>query len=135
MSDITADRLAEVYMKIRAKRTEIKAAFDEEDAALEAKQKRITAELLRICKDTGAESIKTKHGTISRYVKERIWCSDFGPFIEYIKEHGAIHLLEQRVAQKNMKAWLDDHPDDLPPAISCDRAYDVKLYKPRKEIT
>lgn len=134
MEAITADRLAEVYMKIRAKRAEIKESFDAEDTALEDKQKKITSELLRICKATGAESIKTKHGTISRYVKERFWCSDFGPLVEYIKEHGAIHLLEQRVAQKNMKAWLDDHPDDLPPAISCDRAFDVKLYKPRKEL-
>lgn len=134
MAEITADRLAEVYMKIRAKRAEIKQSFDEEDKSLEEKQKKITAELLRICKETGAESIKTKHGTISRYVKERFWCSDFGPLVEYIKEHDAIHLLEQRVAQKNMKSWLADHPDDLPPAVSCDRTYDVKLYKPRKEI-
>ena len=134
MAEITADRLAEVYMKIRAKRAEIKEAFDAEDSALEEKQKKITTELLRICKETGAESIKTKHGTISRYVKERYWCSDFGPLVEYIKENDAIHLLEQRVAQKNMKAWLADHPDNLPPAVSCDRAYDVKLYKPRKEL-
>ncbi len=134
MTDITADRLAEVYMKIRAKRAELKEAFDAEDTALEEKQKKITSELLRICKETGAESIKTKHGTISRYVKERFWCSDFGPLVEYIKEHDAIHLLEQRVAQKNMKAWLADHPEDLPPAVSCDRTYDVKLYKPRKEL-
>lgn len=134
MAEITADRLAEVYMKIRAKRTELKQAFDAEDSALEDKQKRITSELLRICKETGAESIKTKHGTISRYVKERFWCSDFGPLIEYIKEHDAIHLLEQRVAQKNMKQWLADNQDDLPPAVSCDRTYDVKLYKPRKEL-
>lgn len=134
MAEITADRLAEVYMKIRAKRAEIKQAFDTENDALEEKQKKITAELLRICKETGAESIKTKHGTISRYVKERIWCSDFGPLVEYIKEHDAIHLLEQRVAQTNMKKWIADHPDDLPPAVSCDRTYDVKLYKPRKEI-
>jgi hypothetical protein len=135
MSEVTADRLAEVYMKIRAKRSELKEAFDAEDTALEEKQKKITAELLRICKETGAESIKTKHGTISRYVKERYWCSDFGPLIEYIKEHEALHLLEQRVAQKNMKEWIADHADDLPPAINCDRTYDVKLYKPRKEIS
>lgn len=135
MADITADRLTEVYMKIRAKRAELKAAFDEEDTALEAKQKKITAELLRICKSTGADSIKTKHGTVSRYVKELYMCNDYGPLIEYIREHDAIQLLQQRIAQVNMKEWIADHPDDLPPAVSCDRAYDVKIYKPRKEIT
>jgi hypothetical protein len=134
MAEITADRLAEVYMKIRAKRAEIKEAFDAEDTALEEKQKKITSELLRICKATGADSIKTKHGTISRWVKERYMCSDYGPLIDYIKQHDAIHLLEQRVAQKNMKEWIADHQDDLPPAVSCDRAYDIKIYKPRKEI-
>lgn len=135
MTDITADRLAEVYMKIRAKRAELKEAFDAEDTALEEKQKKITTELLRICKETGAENIKTKHGTISRYVKELYTCSDYGPLIDYIKEHDAIHLLQQRVAQVNMKEWIADHPDDLPPAVSWTRTYDVKIYKPRKELT
>lgn len=134
MSEITADRLAEVYMKIRTKRSELKEAFDAEDTALEEKQKKIAAELLRICKETGAESIKTKHGTISKYVKERYWCSDFGPFLEYVKEHDALHLLEQRVAQRNMKAWIEDHQDDLPPAMNCERSYDIQIRKPRKEL-
>ena len=134
MTAITADRLAEVYMKIKAKRAELKSAFDEEDAALEEKQKLISQQLLAMCKDQGAESIKTKHGTISRYVKERYWCSDFGAFNEYVKEHGALHLFEQRIAQKNMKEWLADHADDLPPAMNCDRSYDIKIYKPRKEL-
>ena len=80
-TDVTADRLAEVYMKIRTKRSELAAAFDAEDSELKEKQRLITAELLRICKETGAESIKTKHGTISRYVKERFWCSDFPPLL------------------------------------------------------
>jgi hypothetical protein len=134
MTDITVDRLAEVYVKIRAKRADLKAAFEAEDTVLEEKQKKITQELLRICKEMGAESIKTKHGTISRYTKERYWCSDFGAFIEYVKEHGALHLFEQRIAQRNMKEWLSDHPDDLPPAMNNERTYDVKLYKPRKEL-
>lgn len=134
MTDITADRLAEVYMKIKAKRTELKEAFEAEDVALEEKQKLISQQLLEMCKAQGAESIKTKHGTISRYVKERYWCSDFAAFGDYVREHGALHLYEQRIAQKNMKEWLADHADDLPPAMNCDRSYDIKIYKPRKEL-
>lgn len=134
MASVTPDRLAEAYMKIRAKREELKAEYDEKDSVLEEKQKLISKELLDMCKELNTDSLKTKHGTISRYVKERYWCSDFGPFLEYVKEHDALHLLEQRVAQRNMKQWLDDHKDDLPPAMNCDRSYDIKVYKPRKEL-
>jgi hypothetical protein len=134
MTTVTADRLADVYMKIKAKRAELKAAFDTEDTALEDKQKLVAQQLLAMCKEQGAESIKTQHGTISRYVKERFWCSDFGALTQYIKENDALHLLEQRVAQKNMKEWLADHQENLPPAMNCDRSYDIKIYKPRKEL-
>jgi hypothetical protein len=134
MTDITADRLVDAYVKIRTKRSELKAAFEEEDSALVEKQKKISQALLQICKDTGVESIRTKHGTMTKVVKERYWCTDFGPFIQYVKENDAYHLLEQRVAQLNMKAWIKDHPDDLPPAVNCERSFDVQVRKPRKEL-
>ena len=135
MSDITADRLADVYMKIKAKRAEIAEAYEAEDAKLKEKMELVTAELLRICKETGADSIKTKHGTISRVVSEKYWVGDWGPYLDYIREHNAVHLFERRVAQSAMKEWLKDHPDDFPPSLNSDRKYEVRIYKPRKEIS
>ena len=136
MSEITADRLADVYMKIKAKRAEIASAYEAEDGILKDKQERITTELLRICKETGADSIKTKNGTISRVIKERYWTNDWGSFNKYVVQHGAVHLFERRISQGSMKEWLadPDHKDDFPPALNCDRAYEVRIYKPRKEI-
>ena len=134
MSEITIDRMANVVEKIKAKRSELSATFKAEDKILEDKQQMVTAEILNVFKEQGIDSTKTQYGTLKRVTSDRYWCNDWGPFLEYIRENDALHLLQQRITITAMREWLADHPDDFAPALNCDRTYDVRLYKNRKEI-
>jgi hypothetical protein len=134
MSEISIDRLAGVLQKIKAKRSELSAKFDEEDKLLQEKQKMVSGEILNIFKEQGITNTTTVYGTISRVTTDKFWCSDWQPFLEYIREHDALHLLHQRITTAAMREWIESHKDDLPPALNCDREYDIRLYKPRKDI-
>lgn len=134
MSDITIDKLAMVIQKIKAKRAELASAYEAEDRKLEEKLELASHEINRLFKEMGVESVKTKYGTVSRTVKDRFFCSDWGPLLDYIREHGAVHLLHRRISDSAMREWINDHEDDLPPALNSERSYEIKLYKPRKEL-
>jgi len=119
MSDATANKLVKIYLKIRDKRAEL----SKQDSELEEQQDVIEAELLSICKETGADGLRTEFGTVTRSVKKRFWTSDWSSFYDFVKEHDAIELLEKRVAQANMATFLEENPDAVPPGLQVDSRY------------
>ena len=119
MSDITANKLVKIYLKIRDKRAEL----SKQDGELEEQQNIIETELLAICKETGADGLRTEFGTVTRSVKKRFWTSDWSSFYDFVKEHNAIELLEKRVAQSNMATFIEENPDAIPPGLQVDSRY------------
>jgi hypothetical protein len=121
------DRLVKVYIKMRDKRTELKRAYEEQDNEIVEQMEVITKKLLDTCVEIGASSFKTPFGTVTRTVKTRYWPSDWEAMHAFIKEHDALSLLEQRVHQTNMKQFLTDNPNLLPPGLNADHTYDVSV--------
>lgn len=114
MSEIAADKLAKVYLKMRDKRQELARQFEEQDSVLKEQMEIVENKMLDVCKDLGADSIKTAYGTIIRSVKTRYWTADWESMHNFIKDNGAYDLLERRIHQANMKQWLQENPDQLP---------------------
>lgn len=122
---IPVDKLAEIYIKIRDARQDAQRSFDEADAKMKEQLDIIAARMLEVCKATGADSIKTKAGTIVRSVKTRYWTSDWESMYEFINEHNALPLLEKRIAQTNMKQFLEENPEALPKGLNVDNEYTI----------
>jgi hypothetical protein len=124
-----AKKLVKVYVKIRDKRKELKAKYEEEDKALEDQIDAINSELLELLKSMGAESMRTEFGTITKRVYKRYYTNDWYSFHTFIKEHDALDLLEKRVSQGNMASFLEEHPDLHPPGLNVDSRYAVVITK------
>jgi hypothetical protein len=127
MSELSADKLAKVYLKMRDKRQELARQFEEQDNDLKEQMEQIENRMLELCKDLGADSIKTAHGTIIRSVKTRYWTSDWESMHDFIGQHGAYDLLERRVHQTNMKQWLQENPDLLPMGLNSESRYSTTV--------
>lgn len=125
--EVSADKLARVYIRIRDKRRDLKRKFEEEDKVLETQLDIISKELLDLCKDTGADSLRTEHGTIIRTVQKRHWATDWSAFHKFVLENEAPYLLERRVAQGAMNEWIEENPDNLPPGLNTDSKYVVTV--------
>jgi hypothetical protein len=125
LHEVPADKLAEIYIKIRDKRVELKEKFEAEDAVLKEQQDLLAQEMLEVCYENNADSIKTPAGTIIRKVDTRYWTTDWDSMYQFIQEHDAYPLLEKRIHQTNLKQFLDENPNLLPAGLQADSKYTV----------
>jgi hypothetical protein len=132
LHNVPADVLAETYIKIRDKRAELKEQFEEQDNALKEQQDLLAAEMLEVCYETGADSIKTPAGTIIRKVDTRYWTTDWDSMYRFIEEHDAFPLLEKRLHQTNLKQFLEENPDLLPAGLQADSKYTVVVRRSKQ---
>lgn len=118
------------YIRLRTLLAQKEEEYEESIAPIKQEFDLISAVLLGICNSQNADSIKTPAGTISRVVRSRYWTSDWGAMYEFINEHQAPHLLEQRIHNSNMKEFLEENPDVLPAGLNNDRKYVIQVRKP-----
>jgi hypothetical protein len=124
-TSVSSDKLAEIYIKIRDKRAELKEKFEEQDNELKTQQDLLAEQMLSLCHEQGADSIKTPAGTIIRKVDTRYWTTDWDSMYQFIEEHDAFPLLEKRLHQTNMRQFLEENPDLLPAGLQADSKYTV----------
>lgn len=126
---ISVDSMVKIYTRIRDKRAEIKAAFDEQDKDLQAQLDKVKQGLLEYCKEHGVESVRTQHGLFYRTVKTRYWTGDWESMHKFIMEHGLPEFFEKRLNQSAVKEFLEQNPELLPPGLNVDAEYTVSVRK------
>ena len=131
-SAVNLDKLAEVYIKIRDKRAQLKQAFEAKDNELDEQMQVLSDEMLEVCKRLEADSVRTQHGTIIRSVKSRYWTNDWDSMYQVIKEHGAFGLLEKRLHQTNMKEFLAENPSFYPAGLNVENSYTVVVRRSKE---
>jgi hypothetical protein len=125
----TPDMLTRTYIKIRNKRAELKAEFDEQDSALEAQINALKSELLDYCRSQNIDSVRTSEGTFYRTIKTRYWTNDWDSMNKFILEHEVPQFYEKRLNQTVMKQFLEENPDVLPPGLNVDSEYVITVRK------
>lgn len=130
--DVPLDKLIATFLKIKARRDELQAAFDEQDSALSAQQDRIKAALLDHCKETGSEGARTDAGTFRRSATSRYFTTDWAGFGEFVVAHNAPDLFEKRLHQGNVAQYMQEHPDVVLPGLQADTKYNIIITKPRR---
>ena len=122
---VSAEELAKIYIKIRDAKEAAAERHKQEIASFNEQLDAISRELLGICKDLDVSSMRTGHGTIIRRVTTNFNTNDWGSMFEFIKEHDAFGLLQQRLNQSNMKQFLEEHPELLPPGLWSESKYTI----------
>jgi len=122
-------KLTGTYIKIRDKRNEVKAAFDEEYERLSEQQDLIKQKLMDHCKEHGVESVKTGAGLFYRTTKTKYWTDDWEQMHKFILEHEVPELLERRVSQKAIAQYLEENPDKLPKGLNSVTEYTINVRK------
>lgn len=124
------EKLTRVFLKIRDKRAELKAAFDEEDKKLVAQQDKVKEALLEFCKKNDIDSVKTGAGTFFRTVKTRYWANDWDALNAFIKEHDVPEFYEKRLNQTAVKEFIAEELEgEIPDFINMKSEYQVSVRK------
>jgi enamine deaminase RidA (YjgF/YER057c/UK114 family) len=124
---VDAAQLVQAYVRIRDARDTKKKQMEEEIAGLEQQLDVVEQAILELCKETGQDGGKTPYGSFSRTVKTRYWTSDWDRMYSFIRTHDAPDLLERRIHQGNMKAFLDANPEVLPEGLNVDSRYSITV--------
>ena len=124
---MNAEQLVTIYIKMRDARVKLQREFDEADGKIKEQQEQVTQALLEMCKETGAEGLRTPAGSVFKTIKTRYWTSDWGSMKQFIKDHDALDLMEQRVHQTNMKHFLEENPTLMPPGMNVDSRYSITV--------
>ena len=125
--DSAIDKIVAVYVKIRNAKEDLTREYDAKIADLDEQMRVLKQKLLDVSKETGVTSFKTEHGTAYRTIKNRYWTNDWESFYGFMRQHGAMELLEKRIHQTNMREFLEDHPELHPPGLNVDQEYEITI--------
>lgn len=120
MSDdsLTLDKLAKIYMKIRDAISATQQEYDTKIEQLKAQQQVVATEMKDRLQLLGVTSAKTAHGTVMLNQTTRFYTDDWDTFKKFLVEHDALDLLERRIAQTNMRVFLEENPETFPPGVN-----------------
>jgi hypothetical protein len=127
---VPLDRLTRVYMKMRAKIKEIEAEYDAKLEELKVQQQEIKNAIKDQMLAQGSRSVRTDFGTVVLSEKTRFYTQDWDSFKKFVIEQEAVDLLERRIHQSNMAAFLEENPALHPPGLNSDTEFDVSVRKP-----
>jgi hypothetical protein len=124
--ELPVDRLVRIYMKMRSAIQDLDAQIE----AIKEQQQSVKNEIKDRMRGTGVKSLRTDHGTVSLMEKTRYYTNDWDSFKKFMVEHDALDLLEKRIAQSNMKLFLEENPGSIPPGLNSDTEFDISVRKP-----
>lgn len=122
-----ANKLVQVYIKIRDAKEMKKTQMEEEIGALDVQLDAVEQELLELCKTTGQDGGKTQFGSFTRSVKTRYWTSDWDSMYKFIREHDVPEVLERRIHQGNFVDMLKENPNLMPAGVNVESKYSITV--------
>ena len=126
-AEVPLEKLTRIYIKMREKKAEVTHELEEKVSKIEQDMKTVKTAILAHMKEIGAESLRTEAGIVYRTVRTTYATSDWESMHKFILEHGVPDLLEKRLQQTNMRAFLEEHPDMLPPGLNANSEYSVTI--------
>jgi hypothetical protein len=126
-AEVPLEKLTRIYIKMRDKKAELEAELENQVGKLENDMGTVKAAILNHMKSLGVESLRTDAGTVYRTVRTKYTTSDWESMGKFILEHGVPELLEKRIQQTNMRVFLEENPDLLPPGLNSNMEYSVTI--------
>ena len=127
---VPLDRLTKIYRKIKAEIDTMTQEYDTKLETLKSQQDEIKFAIKDQMKALGVSTVKTPFGTVSMRTSTRYSTQDWASFKEFILEHSVVDLLEKRIAQGNMRTFLEENPGVVPPGLNSVSEFQVVITKP-----
>lgn len=123
--DYPTEKVVAAYINLRDAIDKMKSRHKAELQELDEQLEMLSQELLNRCDEAGGNISVPGVGRVARRITRNYWTSDWPALYEIIKEHDAFHLLHQRITNKAMQDFLEEHPDLTPSGLNVDSKYTV----------
>lgn len=113
----TAEQLINAYVHLRDKKKELQEQHKKELAPYNDKLYKLEMGLLSILNADGAESMKTKEGTVYKKVRTAVKVENWEATLPYLIDNGLTHMLEKRLAKTSVDEFVAANGTP-PPGVS-----------------
>jgi hypothetical protein len=120
---VSIEKLTRIYIKMRDK----KAEMTRDVKRLEGDMDKVKSAMLQYMKDEGIETVRTESGLVYRTVRTSYGTDNWEAMYKFILDHQVPHLLSKSIVQSNMKVFLEENPDLIPPGLNANAEYSVTV--------
>lgn len=123
---LSMEDLVRQFIKLRDKKSQLKAEYEAKVAPLDDVQNKIEALLLQRFQEMGVESVKTPAGTAYTTVRTSASVADWDSFLSFVKDNDSFEMLERRVSKTAVEQYKAAH-SDLPPGLNWSESRSVNF--------
>ena len=122
-------------MLFRSEREKIESEWKAKETEFKNEQALLEQQMLAVCNESNATSIKTEQGTVIKSLKERFTVADGDSFRKFVMEQEMPELFEARIHQGNFKDFMSEHASEgLPPGVNVMREFTITVRKPTSKV-
>lgn len=121
------DRLVRAYFKMKAKRAELKAAYEAEDNKVKDDMETVENMLLGSLLENKVKSMGAADGTFYLETKVMPNCTDWLEYRRWMVANDALDGVEKRVSKGFIVDFMKTHEDDVPPGIAVFKEQVVRI--------
>lgn len=125
MTDV--NQVVEHYIALRDHIARLEAEHKSTVAEFKAQMANAEAYLLNMMNETGQSNAGFAAGTVIVSTKTMPSLKDKGALINYIKQTGAVELLQARVSSTAVKEFMDANQNQLPPGVEVTTAREISV--------
>ena len=125
--EVTTEKVVETYLKVRDAIAAMEQRHKEEKRNLVEQLEVLEQELLARVEQAGGNISVPNVGRVARRISRNFWTNDWESVYKVVKEHDAFHLLHQRISNKAMQEFLNEHPNLMPEGLNVDSRYTVTV--------
>lgn len=110
--------LLKLFIALRDRRAQRKAAYDNDDAGDRGKQDKIEVEFLRRFQERGIDNVSARDvGTAYKSTRSSATVADWDTFLNHVINNEAWEMLERRVNKTAVEQYKSVE-EDLPPGVN-----------------
>jgi hypothetical protein len=130
---VPLSKIVAAFIRIRDARSAKKRVFEIEDTRLKEQQEVLENFLNQQLTIMGADSVKTKHGTVYQSLDIIPAGADWSAFYKWVAENDAFEFLEKRIKKTSVANYMEENDGELPPGVSVFKRQTVGVRRNTKE--
>lgn len=114
MTEDTVDMLVQRYVELRDNKAKLKKEMETAISSIDDLLKQMEGVLLEKMNSLGAESVRTKAGTVYKSTAMYASVSDWEALLRFVREHDHWQFLQRAVNRKEVREFMEEENVDVP---------------------
>ena len=126
---VNVDDVLAAYIKLREKKSQIKAEAENRIGELDAKMSKLEGWIKERADEQGVTSFKSKSGTAFLTTLDFATVGDWDAVLGFVKEHDAYDMFEKRISKTAVRGYIEQLKS-VPPGVNYGTRIEVNVRKP-----